>query len=176
MSLRLQMIQVASLSTRLLGDSSELVKDFLLNQINDQGGFNDRCGDSDLYYTVFGLEGLRALKVDIPVEKVRPYLESFGHGQDLDLIHLTSLVRCWADLQVDFSHLKAKLRQELERFRSKDGGYNTDENSDEGTGYAAFLVYGALQDMEAKDIDQKLIIDSIQNLQVGNGSYGMFAG
>ena len=176
MSLRLQMIQVASLATRELGDATELVQNFLLSQINEDGGFNDRCGDSDLYYTVFGLEGLRALKVDIPVDKVRPYLESFGHGENLDLVHLTSLIRCWADLKIDFSHLRKGFLKELERFRSADGGYNTEEGKEEGTGYAAFLVYGSLQDLEVKEYDKQLLIDSIQNLQVGNGSYGMFAG
>jgi prenyltransferase beta subunit len=170
------MIQVASLATRVLGDATELVQGFVLDQLNEQGGFNDRCGDSDLYYTVFGLEAMRALKVEIPVDKVRPYLESFGNGSSLDLIHLTSLIRCWADINVDFSHLHKDFTQELERFRSPDGGYNTEIGLEEGTGYAAFLVYGALQDMDAKDIDTKLITDSIQNLKVGNGSYGMFAG
>ena len=64
------MIQVASLATRLLGDSTELIQDFVLKQINDDGGFKDRCGDSDIYYCVFGLECLRALKVDPPVDKI----------------------------------------------------------------------------------------------------------
>ncbi len=62
-SLRLEMLQVARLAPKLLGDSVGLVREFLLRQQNPAGGFKDRTGASDLYYTVFGLEGLLALGV-----------------------------------------------------------------------------------------------------------------
>ena len=51
------------------------------------GGFQDRSGTSDLYYTVFGLESLQALRVDLPIHQVHKYLQSFGDGADLDFIH-----------------------------------------------------------------------------------------
>ena len=38
------------------GRVRELVREFLLSQQNADGGFKDRTGRSDLYYTVFGLE------------------------------------------------------------------------------------------------------------------------
>ena len=55
MSLRLEMLQVARLACKVLGDSTELTRRFLYGQINEDGGFKDRAGKSDLYYTVFGL-------------------------------------------------------------------------------------------------------------------------
>src|SRR6266545_1923320 len=63
MSMRLEMLQVARLAPKILGESTELVRDFVLNQQNDDGGFRDRSGKSDLYYTVFGLDGLLAIGV-----------------------------------------------------------------------------------------------------------------
>src|SRR5438477_9157368 len=66
MSLRLEMLQVARLACKVLGDSAELTRRFLYGQINEDGGFKDREGKSDLYYTVFGLEGLAALAVQSP--------------------------------------------------------------------------------------------------------------
>ena len=41
MSLRLEMLQVARLAPKVLGDASELVQKFLTNQQNDDGGFKD---------------------------------------------------------------------------------------------------------------------------------------
>ena len=42
MSLRLEMLQVARLAPKVLGDSAQLVRDFLLRQLNGNGGFTDR--------------------------------------------------------------------------------------------------------------------------------------
>src|SRR5262245_7879007 len=91
------MLQVARLAPKQLGDSAELVSRFLHSQLNPDGGFRDRSGKSDLYYTVFGLEGLIALRADPPAAAVR-YLESFGGGSDLDFVHLCCLIRCWANV------------------------------------------------------------------------------
>src|SRR5688572_17180610 len=79
-SLSLEMLQVARLAPKLLGDSTGLVADFLHRQVNTDGGFKDRAGQSDLYYTVFGLEALLALQAAIPAPFVQNYLRSFGAG------------------------------------------------------------------------------------------------
>jgi prenyltransferase beta subunit len=60
------MLQVARLAPTLLGDSRDLVRAFLESRVNPDGGFQDRTGQSDLYYTVFGLEGLSALSIPAP--------------------------------------------------------------------------------------------------------------
>ena len=93
------MLQVARLSPKLLADSAPLVEQFIRGQMNADGGFNDSAGASDLYYTVFGLECLMALRADIPASAVVPYLQMFGEGVGLDLVHLACLARCWADVK-----------------------------------------------------------------------------
>src|SRR4051794_3260400 len=95
-SLRLEMLQVARLAPKILGDSAELVRDFLLCQIGPGGGAIDRDGREDLYYTIFTLAGLQALQAGLPVDRVRPFLETFGDGTTLDFVHLGALARCWA--------------------------------------------------------------------------------
>ena len=92
------MLQVARLAPKQLGDSAGLVADFLRGRLNPDGGFADRGGSSDLYYTVFGLEGLLALRADVPFGSVRGYLRTFGDGTALDFVHLGCLARCWAGL------------------------------------------------------------------------------
>ena len=74
------MLQVARLAPKMLGDSTELVRQFFVAQQNPDGGFRDRSGRSDLYYTVFGLEGLIALQMPLPGERLIKYLEPFGTG------------------------------------------------------------------------------------------------
>src|SRR5437867_10339766 len=94
MSMRLEMLQVARLSPRPLGDSADLIRGFLRRQQNDDGGFKDRSGRSDLYYTVFGIEALLALQADLPMERLAAFLSRFGNGEQLDFVHLCCLARC----------------------------------------------------------------------------------
>ena len=89
------MLQVARLAPTLLGESRDLVRDFYRRHLNPDGGFQNRAGESDLYYTVFGLEGLSALEQDIP-STAPLFLAGFGAGDDLDFVHLTCLARAWA--------------------------------------------------------------------------------
>src|SRR6267154_2305656 len=116
MSLRLEMLQVARLACKVLGDSAELTRRFLYGQVNEDGGFKDRAGKSDLYYTVFGLQGLAALAILTPgpnsefgdtIARTKRYLESFGRGEGLDFVHLCSLARCWAAVSNPFSTVAA---------------------------------------------------------------------
>ena len=95
------MLQVARLSPKLLGDSADLVRDYLRSQLTPAGGFSDRAGNPDLYYTVFGLEGLFALRADLPIAQVLGYLKSQGAGEQLDFVHLSCLCRCWAGMPKD---------------------------------------------------------------------------
>jgi len=62
----------------LLRDSCELVRDFVLSQLSDSGGFLDRGGDVDLYYTVFGVDCLLALQEELPRDRIDEHLSSLG--------------------------------------------------------------------------------------------------
>src|SRR5258708_2366291 len=96
MSLRLQMLQIARVAQKALGDSAGLVRDFLLRQITPEGGGADRAGRPDLYYTIFVLAGLEALQAEIPRARVEPFVNGFGDGAGLDFVHLGALARCRA--------------------------------------------------------------------------------
>ena len=56
------MLQVARLAPTLLQSSADLVGGFFRERYDPAGGFTNRAGLPDLYYTVFGLEGLAALQ------------------------------------------------------------------------------------------------------------------
>ena len=70
MSLRIQMLQVARLAPRLLGDSTDLVRNFFRQQLTPEGAGRDRAGRPDLYYTIFTLAGMQALEIEVPTERI----------------------------------------------------------------------------------------------------------
>jgi prenyltransferase beta subunit len=165
------MLQIARLSPKQLGDSSQLVAGFLHSQLNPDGGFQNRSGASDLYYTVFGLEGLMALGVE-PPSAVTGYLCSFGNGDGLDLLHLCCLIRCWANVcrsgpPVDAETLAAR----LESHRMPDGGYNTVPGGAAGTAYGCFLALAAYQDLRRTMPAPEGIIGCLHGLRAADGGY-----
>lgn len=144
------MVQVARLGPKLLGDATSLVADFYNSQRQPDGGFCSRGGQSDLYYTVFGLEGLLALQQPLPVNDLHRYVKSFGEGPGLDFVHVACLARCWSALPVEMQRecpVDAIVTR-LEAGRTSDGGYSAVPGKDEGSLYGAFMAVGAYQDLK----------------------------
>jgi hypothetical protein len=167
------MLQVARLAPRLLGESSDLVRTFLRGQLQPDGGFPDRSGSSDLYYTVFGLESLVALQADIPTLDARRFLSRYGAGESLDLVHLTCLARCWATLpppRLD-PHAVTTLLSRIEHYRSDDGGYHPRPGSSHGTAYHAFLALGAYEDLGAEMPRASELRSSLLSLRASAGGF-----
>ncbi len=167
------MLQVARLAPKLLGESSDLIRAFLRDQLRPDGGFPDRGGSSDLYYTVFGLESLVALQADIPADDVRRFLAGYGTGESLDLVHLTCLARCWATLlppRLD-ADAAATLLTRIERHRSLDGGYHPQPGASHGTAYHAFLALGAYEDLGAEVPRESDLRKSLQSLRAPAGGF-----
>jgi prenyltransferase beta subunit len=165
------MLQVARLSPKLLGDSAPLVEQFVRSQMNGDGGFNDRAGASDLYYTVFGLESLLALRADVPASTVIPYLRMFGEGVGLDLVHLACLARCWANVSRTPPENAANIAARIEKHRSADGGYNATIGASHGTVYGTFMAMGAYQDLKLAMPEPQRIVECIAANQTDAGAY-----
>ena len=167
------MLQVARLAPNLLGDATERVSDFLRKQINPDGGFRDRAGHSDLYYTVFGLEGLIALRQQPPYQQIRPFLEKFGDGKNLDLVHLACLARCWAAFPPGNPSPETcrRLAKKLDTFRARDGGYSPKLGAPTGTVYHGFLVLGTYQDLGIPLPEAERLASSVRSLQLDGGGF-----
>lgn len=171
------MLQVARLAPRQLGESRDLVAALLLRSLNPDGGFQNRAGDSDLYYTVFGLEGLIALQEPVPTESVSAYLRSFGDGDGLDLVHLACLARCWAAVSRDLRGVPARAQlARLEAYRSDDGGYAQVTAAPQGSVYASFLALGAHQDLGAALSEPDRLLHALAGLRSADGGYAHKAG
>lgn len=168
------MLQVARLAPNLLADAAPKVSEFLHEQFTDEGGAQDRSGKADLYYTAFALESLLALREELPVDRVRSYLQTFGDGEGLDLVHLACLVRCWASLGA-LEELGPEFRNRvlarLETHRSADGGYAIEPGRADGTLYHAFLALGLVQDLGTELPDVPGVAASMERLRTPDGAY-----
>lgn len=162
------MLQVARLAPQPLGEARGLVAGFVRGCQNADGGFQNRAGDSDLYYTVFGLDALIALQEALPAQRTAAWLQRFGDGDGLDFVSLACLARCWAALSREPPRAIAG---RLERYRAADGGYAQTIDASEGTVYASFLALGAYQDLGLSIPDPRAIVTSVAALRTADGAY-----
>lgn len=173
MSLRLQLLQVARLSPRLLGDSTGLVRDFFRGQLSSEGAGLDRDGKPDLYYTIFALAGLQAMDADVPRDPVANFLRSHDDGARLDFVHLSALARCWCVVGKErMPHgLDHALLERIEKFRKPDGGYDGDAKLAHGTAYGAFVALGAYEDLGHTPPHPLKLIQSLKRLETPDGAW-----
>jgi hypothetical protein len=172
-SFRLEMLQVARLAPKVLGESAALVEKFLHGKLTPAGGFADRQGRPDLYYTVFGIEGLMALRAEVPAERIACWVRSFGDGAGQDFVHLCSLARCAAGLGGDVlpdQHREALARR-IEAFRAPDGGYHGTPGKARGSAYGALLAWGGYADLGLAMPDAGRLGASVQSLRLRDGSF-----
>lgn len=177
MSVRRETLQIARLAPTLLSDSTDLVTAFVRGRLNADGGFANRAGDSDLYYTVFGLQALLALRADLPLEATTRYLTQFGDGEGLDLIHLACLAGCWAMTGLTVaSGSSRKVLDRIESYRTPDGGYHAAREAARGTAYHAFLALGAYEDLNAGPPEPHRLAQAVAALRAADGSFANDAG
>lgn len=178
MSLRLQLLQVARLAPRLLGDSTDLVRDFLRRQITPEGAGRDRAGRPDLYYTIFALAGMQALDVPPPLDQVEAYLHTHGDGEKLDFVHLSALARCWCIVGPARmpKGLDRALLDRIERYRKPDGGYEGNLQAAQGTAYGAFVALGAYEDLGKLPPKLLDLIRALKRLESADGAWSNIPG
>lgn len=178
-SLRLEMLQIARLARKILGDSANLVAEFLSSQFTAEGAGRDRSGRPDLYYTIFALAGEEALQsptLSHHVADLRPYLERFGDGEGLDFIHLGALARCWAATKEVPTGLAERLLTRVEAFRAPDGGYHETAGSSYGHAYGCFVALGAYQDLGVDLPEPLRMVQCLKFLETPDGAWGNVRG
>ncbi len=167
------MLQVARLAPNLLLEARERVVEFLHSQFHEDGGGKDRAGSSDLYYTVFAVEGLLAMQVDPPFDATTGYLHGFGEGEGLDLVHLSCLARCWAAMPAGAlpPETARGILRRIDPFRATDGGYAPRPGARTGTVYHSFLALGSYQDLQADMPDVGRLANCLDALATQDGAY-----
>ena len=182
MSRRLQMLQVARLARRSLGQSADLVVSFLRGLAVHDGGYANRAGRSDLYYTPFALDSLAALDA-LPTEAVDPprarrlaaWLDGFGDGEGLDFVHRCCLARAWASQPAACPpERREAVARRIVAHRAADGGYATQPAAAGGTAYGCFLAVNALADLGQPAVggeERSAIIRCLERLQTDDGGW-----
>ena len=156
-----------------MGEATPRITEFLLSQQCPDGGFADRAGNSDLYYTVFALEALLALQQPLPTDAVHRYLMSFSEGQHLDLVHLACLARCWSILPAELQTgcPQDAILTRLDACRSADGGYASQAGESSGSLYNTFMIVGAYQDLRVPLPDPARLRDFVLSLRDPQGGF-----
>lgn len=176
MSFRLEMLQVARLAPGLLGGAADLVEGFLRSRMTAEGAFGDREGRGDLYYTVFGMEGLLALQREPEWAALAGWLGRFGGGEGLDFVHLCCLARCWDAVPREFGSLgeaeATALLGRLEGYRSGDGGFNQRKGAARCTAYGSLLGWAAYGDLKAPGLEPGVLLGCLEELRSGDGGFG----
>jgi hypothetical protein len=170
------MLQVARLAPTLLQSSTDLVGAFFRERYDPGGGFVNRAGLPDLYYTVFGLEGMAALRAPIDGPRTRAYLADFGDGAALDFVHLSCLARCWANLPggIPPEDIRDGILARLATFRAADGGFGTEAGATDGSAYGAFVAIGAYQDLREPVPDTEGLLTQLVGLESADGGLNNF--
>ncbi|MEM9444425.1 MAG: prenyltransferase/squalene oxidase repeat-containing protein [Verrucomicrobiota bacterium] len=167
MSLRLEMLQVAKLSSKVLEESVSLVDNFLKNQFDASGGFKNREGKPDLYYTVFGVDALISIGSHLPEAKIKNYVESVQRKRDLAFIDYCCLARLCAALKISVSGIL----EGIETYRCPNGGYHPKKDSNRASAYGCFLAYGAFGDLQSEMVNERRLVDALLELKCPDGGF-----
>lgn len=177
-TIRQEMSQSAARGAASLGRAARHVAAYLDKLAGPDGGFPDRAGRSDLYYTAFGREAMLSLGEPGKSQQAAGFLKKFGDGDGLDFVHLVCLVRCWSQtFEADGGRIgdvadprPALLRRLLE-YRSSDGGFNPVRSSARGSAYGGFLALGAFEDSAIALPDTKALAGSVLSLAAPDGGF-----
>lgn len=186
--------------SKLSNQAINRVREYLTSQMHSEGGFKDRAGNPDPYYSVFGYTLAFIFDLEIPVNKQLRFVERWSSKHEIDFIHAISLVQCKILISIinlksqgkivkHISHsefvkdlVQKKIVKEviqksndllkiIESYRSKNKGYNqSHKNADHASTYAAFLAWTLFQDLGLLS-DEEELLRSIQNLRKEDGSF-----
>ena len=103
------------------------IRTFVAEQQSAQGGFKDRAGKCDLYYTLFGFYLAEALKVKINHEKLAAYVRASAVAPHLAGVHLYCAAILYArlmDSDVVSEMLRKKIVSELGNHKTGQPDYS----------------------------------------------------
>ena len=173
--LSFHMIETATEAALALGAASADVVAFVRSSMNPDGGFMNRAGSSDLYYSLFGAQCLAALHAPID-GVVRRFVERFDGGGELDFMHACCLARLWGmdelDLLdgVDARALRA-LAERIEQARCLDGGYGLLGSGPCGSVYGCFLALLAYEGLGIALPQPSRFATCFRGLRARDGGY-----
>lgn len=164
---------VARAAQHLDDEARERIATFIRGRLSPEGGFRGRRGQTDLYYTVFGIESCRALGLELPRPEIARYLERFVGNDTLDFVHLTCLARCAA--RIPPSNWKpdgqAWLSKTLRTYQTERGGFNRQPGSVQPVIYDCFLGLLACEGVGQEYPSRAAFLKALSEARTQDGSY-----
>lgn len=164
-------------------NAQDRIADFISGQLTPEGGFSNRAGVCDQYYTMFALACAASLKIKLPLSRIKQYLLNYKSA-DLDLIHLVCLVKSILMIKLlrwpafyplfrfIYSHkLVPETKIYLERFHSPDGGFSDDKKPESSNPYSIFMGLNLYQDCGTKISDVPAILASLKTCRKDKNSF-----
>ncbi len=126
----------------LLLDSEMIseIRSFILSKQTSEGGFADRGGKTDLYYTLFGYYIAEALSVSGVMEPLKKYIKEQVTTNNLSGVYLHCGAILYAKL-IGKDHMTEKMRKQIVA-----GLRKTDSKQPEYSGFLAMLALYYLED------------------------------
>lgn len=166
------MLQVARRGALSLGESLSVVRAFARSRLSVDGVGLDRDERPDLYYTIFAIALLQALDEPIPVASIREQLLLHRNGAHLDFVHLGALARCWSAIGHVPSQTASAILENIEYYRTTNGGYDGERGAGFGTAYGGFVALGSYQDLGHELPEPLRLVQSLKFLETPGGAWG----
>lgn len=165
-----RMLEAAARGAEMSGKDAGKISAFILSCQGTDGGFRGHGKESDLYYTMFALEGLSALGADFDRDAVGGYIHS-KEPEDLDFIHCCCLARCISLFEIDDANLSGRIIRRINEYRGAGGGFSHTQLDRSCSGYGCFLATGAYDDLGVSLENQEAMLRCVENLLNPDGSY-----
>lgn len=166
-------IRLATGVEKLPDEFVQRQKKYVLDQMRPDGGFAGREGDSDLYYTGFGLRSLAILGelYDEPAERAAGFLRSQLQIQTsiidlLSLIYGAKLVEAAAGIDVFATSAEGwaeSVANFLNQLRRDDGGFAKSTEGFASSTYHTFLVILCLELLEKPLTDPSRAVEFLMS-------------
>jgi hypothetical protein len=170
----------------LTPEAHQDIGDYLRRHFSPEGGFVNRAGIPDLYYTMFGLTCALALRLDLPYQRVSDWLARQPQAHR-SLIDLSCQAKCftllansppWAPpvapgtVAGEWANPGGFLESEVRRFRTTEGGFSYDPTGKgRGFPYAAFLALNIYQDLGWSIPEPERLISALHACRQPDGRF-----
>ncbi len=176
-SITIKLLKTLQRGYDALGEQAkQLMADFIISQRSADGGFVNKQGESDLYYTAFGTLLQYIFNIKFNVEGLKNYLDHID-TEGLDLIHYAAYMRCRllasiAERSKLGATLKILSRKEIRDEQSFDVWPNNNKNSP----YSRFIWLSLLEDTNNHKGNDSETIAALERYTVPNGGFSNMKG
>ena len=160
---------------RLSGEAQKKVASFVSSHLAENGGFMDKNGEADLYYTAFGLMLAYILKLNINTDITEQWLDK-QESQLSDLVygsaHIRSRILCRLLKAGKLSFAVSQLFRTSQTLPA----FTDYPHDDIYSPYSQFLALSLREDMGIKTTNRQEILTSLSAYRVESGGYGNIRG